>query len=103
MLRPGGIFVATWNMYNSETERVLPGRNLRTAWPHRREAHRISDAEHPESNVAYDELWLRPHYAEAGLHIVEPIRPDATYSPLRVPRGVEAAHLWYTCTIIARS
>jgi len=102
VLKPGGVFASTWNMYNSVTEKVLPGRSLATAWPHERDHHRLLDAEHPESNVAFDELWVRPSYDTAGLDIVEPVRPDATYSPLRVPRGVKASNLWYACTIIAR-
>jgi SAM-dependent methyltransferase len=102
VLKPGGVFASTWNMYNAETEKVLPGRSLAATWPHEREHHRLKDAEHPESNVAFDELWVRPRYGEAGLEIVEPVRPDATYSPLRVPRGVAASNLWYACTVIAR-
>lgn len=102
VLKPGGVFASTWNMYNSETEKVLPGRSLGETWPHERDHHRLKDAEHPESNVAFDELWVRPRYGAAGLQVVEPIRPDATYSPLRVPRGVSASNLWYATTIIAR-
>ncbi|WP_020668520.1 class I SAM-dependent methyltransferase [Amycolatopsis nigrescens] len=101
VLRPGGVFVSTWNMYNAESERLLPGRSLDKAWPHARGSHRLKEAAHPESNVAFDELWLRPQYRDSGLRIVEPVRPDATYSPLRVPARIEASHLWYTCTIIA--
>jgi SAM-dependent methyltransferase len=103
VLRPGGVFVSTWNMYNSESEKVLAGQSLRQAWPSERDQHRLKDDINPESNVAYDELWLRPEYDKAGLTILEPVRPDATYSPLRVPRRIAASHLWYTCTIIAVS
>lgn len=102
VLKPGGVFASTWNMYNSESEKVLPSRSLVPTWPHEREQHRLKDAEHPESNVAFDELWVRPNYAKAGLDIMEPVRPDATYSPLRAPRGVDASNLWYASTIIAR-
>jgi SAM-dependent methyltransferase len=102
VLKPGGVFVSTWNMYNSSSEKVLPTRSLTETWPHERDQYRLKDAEHPESNVAFDELWVRPHYGEAGLEIVEPVRPDATYSPLRAPRGVSASNLWYACTVIAR-
>jgi SAM-dependent methyltransferase len=101
VLKPGGVFVSTWNMYNSASEKILPGRSLRQAWPHEHDEHRLKDEQHPESNVAFDELWLRPRYAKSGLQIVEPVRPDATYSPLRVPRNIAASHLWYTTTIIA--
>ncbi|HEX3589936.1 MAG TPA: class I SAM-dependent methyltransferase [Pseudonocardiaceae bacterium] len=102
VLKPGGVFASTWNMYNSNTEKVLPGRSLAATWPHERDHHRLKDAEHPESNVAFDELWVRPGYGDAGLEIVEPVRPDATYSPLRAPRNVSASNLWYATTIIAR-
>jgi len=101
VLKPGGVFVSTWNMFNSETEKTISGRSLKETWPHDRGHYRLLDAEHPESNVAYDELWLRPQYQAAGLRILEPMRPDATYSPIRVPRRVSASHLWYTSTIIA--
>jgi ubiquinone/menaquinone biosynthesis C-methylase UbiE len=102
VLKPGGVFASTWNMYNSETEKILPGRSLARTWPHEHDQHRLLDSAHPESNVAYDELWIRPQYAKTGMSIVEPVRPDATYSPLRVPRGIEASNLWYSSTIIAR-
>jgi SAM-dependent methyltransferase len=102
VLKPGGVFASTWNMYNSVTEKVLPGRSLAATWPHERDQHRLKEADHPESNVAYDELWVRPRYEAAGLRIVEPVRPDATYSPLRAPRNVPAANLWYACTVVAR-
>jgi SAM-dependent methyltransferase len=102
VLKPGGVFASTWNMYNSQSEKVLPSRSLIPTWPHERAQHRLKDAEHPESNVAFDELWVRPNYEQAGLNIVEPVRPDATYSPLRAPRSVDASNLWYATTIIAR-
>ncbi len=102
VLKPGGVFASTWNMYNSETEKVLPGRSLAATWPHDRGEHRLKEADHPESNVAFDELWVRPRYEAAGLQIMEPVRPDATYSPLRAPSGVSATNLWYATTVIAR-
>jgi SAM-dependent methyltransferase len=102
VLRPGGVFASTWNMYNSASEKVLPSRSLVRTWPFERDQHRLKEADHPESNVAFDELWVRPRYEETGLRIVEPVRPDATYSPLRAPRGVSASNLWFATTIIAR-
>jgi SAM-dependent methyltransferase len=101
VLKPGGVFVATWNMFNSDTEALVPGRSLRQVWPYEHGEYRLKDEVHPESNVAFDEVWLRPQYTKAGLRILEPVRPDATYSPLRVPKTVQASNLWYAVTIIA--
>jgi hypothetical protein len=30
VVKPGGVFASTWNMYNSVTEKVLRGRSLAT-------------------------------------------------------------------------
>jgi SAM-dependent methyltransferase len=101
VLKPGGVFVSTWNMFNSDTEALVPSRSLRHAWPYEHGEYRLKDEVHPESNVAFDEIWLRPQYTKAGLRILEPVRPDATYSPLRVPKTIQASHLWFSITIIA--
>jgi SAM-dependent methyltransferase len=102
VLKPGGRLVATFNVYNDETERLVPGRRLHQYWPHDRGTHRLKEADAPESNVAYAEQYVRGAYAEAGLQVLDPLRPDASYSPARAPkRGDDAANLWYSTTVIA--
>lgn len=101
-LKPGGRLVATFNTYNEETERHLPGRRLEQYWPHGRGNHRLKEEHAPESNVAYAESYVREAYANAGLTVLEPFRPDASYSPGRAPkRSDDAANLWYSTSIIA--
>jgi SAM-dependent methyltransferase len=101
-LKPGGRLVATFNMYNEVTERLVPGRRLTQYWPNDYGTYRTKEKDAPESNVAYAESFIREAYAAAGLTIVEPIRPDASYSPARAPkRGDEAANLWYSAGLIA--
>lgn len=102
-LKPGGRLVATFNMYNAATQKLVPGRSLERYWPHDHGTYRVKEEDKPESNVAYEEGFVREAYRRAGLTIVEPIRPDASYSPARAPkRGEDAANLWYSSAIIAR-
>jgi len=101
-LRPGGVLVATFNLYNSESQALIPGRRLAEIWPNDYGTYRIKEKDSPESNVAFDEAYLRKVYQRVGLTIVEPIRPDVSYSPVRAPQhGNGAPHLWYTTCIIA--
>jgi SAM-dependent methyltransferase len=101
-LKSGGRLVATFNMYNEDTERHVPGRRLEQYWPHAQGTHRLKEAQAPESNVAYAESYVRDAYARAGLTVLEPLRPDASYSPARAPkRSDDAANLWYSTSIIA--
>jgi SAM-dependent methyltransferase len=100
-LTPGGRLVATFNLYNEQTQARTPGRNLTAAWPHDMGHYRLKEKDAPESNVAYEEGWLRDAYKRAGLTVLEPLRPDASYSPARAPRRGEAPHLWYSVGVIA--
>jgi SAM-dependent methyltransferase len=101
-LRPGGKLVATFNMFNDETQRRVPGKRLEQYWPNDYRTYRTKEKDAPESNVAYEEGYVRGAYAAAGLTIAEPIRPDASYSPARAPkRSADAANLWYSSGIIA--
>ena len=100
VLRPGGVLAATFNLYNTESLKLIPT-PLERIWPHDFGSYRLADRTITETNVGYDECWVRPTYSRLGLHIVEPIRPDASYQPARGPENGEAAHLWYTCCIIA--
>jgi ubiquinone/menaquinone biosynthesis C-methylase UbiE len=102
VLRPGGVLVSTFNLFNSESLKVLPAGSLDRIWPYDFGNYRLTDKDTPETNVAYDECYLRPLYSGLGLQIVEPIRPDASYTPARAPRNAESAlHLWYTCCVVA--
>jgi SAM-dependent methyltransferase len=100
-LKSGGRLVATFNLYNEQTQSRLPGRNLATAWPFELGHYRLKEKDAPESNVAYEEGWLREAYKRAGLTILEPLRPDASYSPARAPKRGDAPHLWYSMGVIA--
>jgi SAM-dependent methyltransferase len=102
-LKPGGRLVSTFNMYNRTTQQSVPGRRLEQYWPNDYGSYRTKDKDHPESNVAYDEGYVRRVHEEAGLTIVEPIRPDVSYSPIRAPKkiGDAAANLWYATSVIA--
>jgi hypothetical protein len=93
--------VATFNLYNEQTQSRNPGRNLAVAWPHDMGHYRLKEKDAPESNVAYEEGYLRQAYKQAGLTILEPLRPDASYSPARAPKRGQAPHLWYSVGIIA--
>jgi SAM-dependent methyltransferase len=102
VLKPGGKLVATFNLFNEETQRLVPGRRLEQYWPNDFGTYRTKEKDAPESNVAYEERYARTAYGDAGLKILEPIRPDASYSPARAPkRGDDAANLWYSAGIIA--
>ena len=101
VLRPGGVVVATFNLFNSESLKVLATSNIDRIWPYDYGAYRLADKDVPETNVGYDECWIRPLYSRLGLRIVEPIRPDASYIPARGPRGQRRAHLWYSSSVIA--
>jgi SAM-dependent methyltransferase len=101
-LKPGGRLVATFNLFNRATQQLVPGRRLERYWPNDFGTHRTKEKDAPESNVAYEEGYVRDAYGKAGLTIVEPIRPDASYSPARAPkRGDDSANLWYSSSIIA--
>jgi len=101
-LKPGGRLVATFNVFNRETQRLVPGRRVERYWPNDYGTYRTKEKDAPESNIAYEEGYVRDAYVKAGLRIVEPIRPDASYSPARAPkRGDDTANLWYSSGIIA--
>ncbi len=102
VLKPGGKFVCTWLLFNSQSGSLLPGKSLTQLWPNDHGCHRTKSDEFPELSVAYDEAWVRARYAELGLQIVEPIRPDATYSTARIPEDrLQGRHLYYCQCIIA--
>jgi len=101
-LKQGGKLVATFNMWNAETEKLVPAKHLTHYWPNDFGHYRTKEKDAPESNVAYEETWVREAYRRAGLTVVDPIRPDASYSPARAPeRGPGTANLWYSSGIIA--
>jgi SAM-dependent methyltransferase len=102
-LKTGGRLVATFNMFNAESLKAVPAKSLAATWPNDYGIYRTKEKESPESNVAYEESYVREAYRSAGLRIIEPIRPDASYSPARAPKRVSASHLWYACAIIAVS
>jgi hypothetical protein len=89
-------------MYNAESVVLVKPRSLEQIWPHDHGTYKTKERDHPESNVAYDETFVRKAIAEAGLTLVDPIRPDASYSPARAPkRGSAGANLWYSSSVLA--
>jgi ubiquinone/menaquinone biosynthesis C-methylase UbiE len=100
-LRPGGRLVATINMYHQPSLDLVPARSLATAWPNDYGNYRTKERDNPESNVAYEERYVREVCERVGLTLVEPIRPDASYSPARAPKRGSAPHLWYSVAVIA--
>src|SRR5258708_19357159 len=58
-LRVGGRLVATFNMYNAQSLELVPGKSLAAAWPNDHGTYRTKEKDHPESNVAYDESYVR--------------------------------------------
>jgi SAM-dependent methyltransferase len=104
VLRPGGRLVATWNVFNKELGGLIPeaAGNPDKYWPHDFGDYRLWDKENPELNVGYDVSYVRRLYADAGLEIVEPFRPDASYSPARIPRVRSLGmHLYHSLSVIA--
>ena len=102
VLKPGGRFVCTWLLFNSTNPSRLQGKSLTELWPNDHGSHRTKSDDFPELSVAYDEPWVRARYAELGLKIVEPIRPDATYSTTRIPEDrIQGRHLYYSHCIVA--
>lgn len=102
VLRPGGRFVCTWLLFNSQSTQMLSGRSMETLWPVNCGTYRIMDPMEPELSVLYNEASVRAWYADAGLSIIEPIRVDATYCPSRIPmERSEGMHLYYAQSIIA--
>ncbi|MGX5735462.1 class I SAM-dependent methyltransferase [Bosea thiooxidans] len=100
-LRPGGRLVATFNLYNSASILAVPHRRLNQVWPIDHGYYRLKEANSPESNVSYDETWIRNAYQAAGMTILEPFRPDASYSAIRRPKDSEVgANLWYSMSVI---
>jgi ubiquinone/menaquinone biosynthesis C-methylase UbiE len=102
-LKPGGRVVSTFNLFNRASEQLVASRRLQQYWPNDFGHYRTKEKDAPESNVSYDEEYVRRVHAEAGLRIVEPLRPDASYSPIRAPKrvGDGAANLWYSTSVIA--
>lgn len=100
-LRPGGRLVATFNLYNSASILSVTPRRLNQIWPVDHDYYRLKEENSPESNVSYDETWVRNAVQRAGLKILEPFRPDASYSAVRRPKGSEVgANLWYSMSVI---
>ena len=81
---------------------LLQGKSLVRLWSHDHRTHRTMSDSLPELSVIYDEICVRSWYEAAGLKIVEPIRPDATYSTARIPVDrQQGVHLYYAHCIVA--
>jgi ubiquinone/menaquinone biosynthesis C-methylase UbiE len=103
VLKPGGRFVSTWLVYNQRSMQLTSTRAVvKRNWNYDHTAFRVKAEDQPEASVAYDEATIRKMYSEAGLEILEPFRPDASYNAGRIPddRSV-GIHLHYALSIIA--
>jgi SAM-dependent methyltransferase len=102
VLKPGAKFVCTWLLFNRQSEALFPNHSIDEIWPHDHGTYRTKSDEFPEGSIAFDEMWVRQQYKEAGLLILDPIRSDATYSTARIPDDrKEGRHLYYAQSIIA--
>ncbi len=103
VLKPGGRFVSTWLIFNRRSmELTSTEAVVQKSWSYDHGDYRVKVEDQPEASVAYEESAVRRMYAEAGLEILEPFRPDASYHAGRIPddRSV-GIHLHYALSIVA--
>ncbi len=103
VLRPGGRLVATWLIYNKRTLQLTrTADSVERSWKFDHGDFRVKDDDQPEASIAYEEGAVRRMYAEAGLEILEPLRPDASYNAARIPHNrSEGIHLHHCLCVIA--
>jgi SAM-dependent methyltransferase len=103
VLKPGGRMVSTWLVYNQRT--VLLTSTIAAVqrnWKFDHGDFRVKDDDQPEASVAYEEGAIRRMYTDAGLEILEPLRPDASYNSARIPDNrSEGIHLHYALCVVA--
>ncbi|ABE63796.1 Methyltransferase type 11 [Nitrobacter hamburgensis X14] len=103
VLKPGGRLVSTWLVYNRRSvELTSTAATVKKNWNYDHGDFRVKSEDQPEASVAHEEAAIRKMYAEAGLEILEPFRPDASYHAGRIPddRSV-GIHLHYALSIVA--
>jgi SAM-dependent methyltransferase len=103
VLKPGGKLVSTWLAYNKRTVQLTSTTSvIKRNWRFDHGDFRVKDEDQPEASVAYEEGAIRRMYADAGLDILEPFRPDASYNSARIPDNrSEGIHLHHALCIIA--
>ena len=103
VLRPGGRLVATWLVFNKRTLQLTRTTDsVERSWKFDHGDFRVKDDDQPEASIAYEEGAVRRMYAEAGLEILEPLRPDASYNAARIPHNrSEGIHLHHCLCVIA--
>lgn len=103
VLTPGGRLVSTWLVYNERTVQLTSTScSVNRNWKFDHGEFRVKDDDQPEASVAYEEGAVRRMYAEAGLEILEPFRPDASYNCARIPDDrSEGIHLHYSLCVMA--
>lgn len=103
VLTPGGRLVSTWLVYNERTIQLTStASSVQRNWKFDHGEFRVKDDDQPEASVAYEEGAIRRMYAEAGLEILEPFRPDASYNCARIPANRrEGIHLHYALCVVA--
>ncbi|MER2508406.1 MAG: class I SAM-dependent methyltransferase [Amaricoccus sp.] len=104
VLKHRGRFVSTWLTYSDEAIARIPGTAARLdeLWPNRREGWRFRNEQSPGESVAYEQGKIRELFCDAGLTIIEPIRPDASYNLARIPKIRQmGTHLHHCVSIVA--
>ena len=66
-LKPGGRFVCTWLLFNSETSKFLPGKSFTRIWDEDHGSYRTKARTYPELSVLYDEVSVRSWYARVRI------------------------------------
>lgn len=103
VLKPGGRFVSTWLVYNQRSMQLTStSAAVQKNWKYDHGEFRVKTEDQPEASVAYEEAAIRKMYTQAGLEILEPFRPDASYNAGRIPNDRSAGiHLHYALSILA--
>jgi SAM-dependent methyltransferase len=81
VLKPGGRLFCTAYVLDSEGRAIAEGGRSAMEFPHRLGAHRLRDADVPESAVALDEEFLRDTAADAGMDIAGEIERGSWRNP----------------------
>ncbi len=104
VLKPGGRFVSTWLTYSDEARKSIPGMQARLDkfWPCEQDGWRFRNPDSPGESVAFEQRRIRELYADAGLTVMEPFRPDPSYNLARIPKvRAMGQHLHHCVCIVA--
>lgn len=101
VLKSGGRLVATWLIFNADTQALLPGRSVANKWT-RDFGHYRNTAEGDWRSMLYEESWVREQHDRTGFEVLDPLTVDASYC---LGRGYDqpesAIHLYYAHSVLA--